>query len=92
MRRKNKVSETMEALSKLKDCPEELLKLATTNFEKATVIELIEFSKKLEGSKSELGNKLEGLKKDVQWLKYLVKAIFTVTIVSVIAQILIKVI
>jgi len=81
MRRKTKVSETMEALSKLKDCPEELVKLANTNFEKACVIELIEFSKKM-----------EGLKKDISWLKYLVKAIFTVTIVSVIAQILLKVI
>jgi hypothetical protein len=81
MRRKTKVSETMEALSKLKDCPEELVKLANTNFEKACVIELIEFSKKM-----------EGLKKDISWLKYLVKAIFTVTIVSVVAQILLKVI
>ena len=81
MRQKTKVSETMEALSKLKDCPEELVKLANTNFEKACVIELIEFSKKM-----------EGLKKDISWLKYLVKAIFTVTIVSVVAQILLKVI
>jgi len=81
MRRKTKVSETIEALSKLKDCPEELVKLANTNFEKACVIELIEFSKKM-----------EGLKKDISWLKYLVKAIFTVTIVSVLAQILLKVI
>jgi hypothetical protein len=81
MRRKTKVSETIEALSKLKDCPEELVKLANTNFEKACVIELIEFSKKM-----------EGLKKDISWLKYLVKAIFTVTIVSVVAQILLKVI
>jgi hypothetical protein len=58
-----------------------LVKLANTNFEKACVIELIEFSKKM-----------EGLKKDISWLKYLVKAIFTVTIVSVVAQILLKVI
>jgi len=88
MRRKNKVSETMEALSKLKDCPEELLKLATTNFEKATVIELIEFNKKLEGSKSELSNKLEGLKKDVQWLKWMIKGLFLLTVIAVIAQVI----
>lgn len=68
--------EFMEAILKFQDCPEDLFKMAKSDFEKATAIEFFGLS-----------TRLEKVDKDLEWIKYIVKAIFGVTLVAVIAQV-----
>jgi hypothetical protein len=77
MEKSESTKEFLEFIAKHQDCPETLFKLAKTDFEKACVIEFFELSKKF-----------ESLKKDIQWLKWMIKGVFIVSIVAVLAQVI----
>ena len=78
MGKDKKVSpEFKEAILKFQDCPEDLFKMAKSDFEKATAIEFFG-----------LFTRLEKVDKDLEWIKWLVKGIFGVTLIAVIAQII----
>jgi hypothetical protein len=63
------------------DCPVEIYDLATTKWEKSVALGFLDVHKKL-----------SDLNKDIQWLKYIIKTIFGILVISVIAQIILRLI
>jgi len=80
MGRKTKVSEEfIEVMTKFKDCPEELFKMAKSDFEKATAIEFFELHKEY-----------AIIKDHVKMLEAMVVAVFGVGVIGVLIQVIPK--
>jgi hypothetical protein len=61
------------------DCPDEIFKLARTPFEKAVAVEFFALHKKLDEQTS-------SMKKDIDWLKWLIISVFGLSILGVLSQ------
>jgi len=61
------------------DCPVEIYDLATTKWEKSVALGFLDVHKKL-----------SDLEKDIQWLQWMVKGIFTCTMIAVVADLILK--
>ena len=72
-------NEFEELVEKYKDCPKELFEMATTRFEKAVAVEFFALHKKIDEQTSTM-------KKDIDWLKWLIVSIFGITILGVLSQ------
>ena len=70
-----------ELIKEYDDCPEELFKLAKTSFEKGVVVEFFKTHEKI-----------DNVKKDIGWLKWMIKGIFGVTLLAIVAQIILRLI
>lgn len=80
MRRTTQVSKDfMEAMDKFKDCPEELFKMAKSDFEKATAIEFFELHKEC-----------AILKDHMKMLETMIAAVFGVGVIGLLIQIIPK--
>jgi len=69
-------TEFMKAIEKY-DCPDKIFKLAKTEYEKAVAVEFFLIHRRLDESDN-----------DTKWLKYLVKAVFSVGVIGLIMQVL----
>jgi len=67
--------EFQELIEEYDDCPEELFKLAKTPFEKGVVVEFFKTHEKI-----------EGIKKDISWCKWLIISVFGLTGLGVLSQ------
>lgn len=63
------------------DCPEELIKLAKTPFERTVCVEFFKLFKEFQSFKTET-------KTNMNWLKWLVTGVFSVTVVTLLFQLL----
>lgn len=61
------------------DCPEELIKLAKTSFERAVCVEFFKLYKEFQSFKTET-------KTNMNWLKWLITGVFSVTVVTLLFQ------
>ena len=62
------------------DCPEEIFDLAKTKWQKAVAVEFFVQNKKM-----------EEMKNDIKWLKRLVTGMFSVTVIALVAEFVLKV-
>lgn len=60
---------------KEEDCPQQLIKLAKTEWEKAVVVEFVEIESKI---KEEFAK----LKNEIKWCKYLILAVFAAIVIQ----------
>ena len=63
-------------IEKYSDCPEKVFELAKTPWEKAVAVEFFQNSQER-----------KELKNDIKWLKYLIQAVFGVTILVFVAEV-----
>jgi hypothetical protein len=61
------------------DCPVEIYDLATTKWEKSVALGFLDIHKKL-----------NDFSKDIEWLKYMIKGVFAVTVIAVVANLILK--
>jgi hypothetical protein len=61
------------------DCPMEIYELAKTSWQKAVALEFFDIHKKL-----------SDFSKDIEWLKYMIKGVFAVTVIAVVANLILK--
>jgi hypothetical protein len=73
--------ETLRTLDKAEDCPDELIKLAKTPFEKTVCVEFFKLYKEFVTHKAEQ-------KSDMRWLKWLVTSVFSVSVITLLFQLI----
>ena len=69
----------LRTLDKAEDCPDELIKLANSSFEKAVCIEFFKLYKEFQEFKIKNNT-------NMKWLKLLVTSVFSVTVITLIFQ------
>lgn len=61
------------------DCPEEIFNLAKTKWQKAVAVEFFVQNKKI-----------EKIKNDIKWLKWLISGLFSITVIAIVAEFIMR--
>jgi len=64
------------------DCPEKLIKMAETPFQKQVAVEFVLVHKKIE----ERDERFAKLDKDISWCKWLSVSVFTIAVLGLLSQ------
>lgn len=71
--------DSLRILDNSEDCPDDLIKMAKSPFEKVVCIEFFKLYKEFQTHKAEQ-------KADMKWLKWLISGVFSVTVVTLLFQ------